>query len=46
VLPAANSEAAASVLWFAAIEGIKRNQDLADLSPPKQAPEAKPTAIT
>ena len=32
-LPAAETETAPSVLWFAAIQGIKRNQDLADLAP-------------
>ena len=32
-LPAADTETAPSVLWFAAIQGIKRNQDLADLAP-------------
>ena len=31
-LPAAESETAASILWFAAIQGIKRKQDLVDLA--------------
>jgi 4-hydroxybenzoate polyprenyltransferase len=30
--PAAETETAASILWFAAIQGIKRKQDLADLA--------------
>ena len=30
---AAEMETAPSILWFAAIQGIKRNQDLADLAP-------------
>ena len=33
VLPTADKETAPSILWFAAIQGIKRNQDLADLPP-------------
>jgi len=32
-LPAAETETAPSVLWFAAIQGIKRKQDLAHLAP-------------
>src|SRR4029077_5620028 len=32
-LPAVEAETAPSVLWFAAIQGIKRKQDLADLAP-------------
>src|SRR5580692_9535074 len=32
-LPAAETETAASILWFAAIQGIKPKQDLADLAP-------------
>ena len=32
-LSAAEAETAASVLWFAAIQGIERNQDLANLAP-------------
>jgi hypothetical protein len=33
VLPAAEMETAPSVLWFAAVQSVKRNQDLADLAP-------------
>ena len=32
-LSAAEAETAPSVLWFAAIQGIECNQDLADLAP-------------
>ena len=32
-LPTADTETAPSVLWFAAIQGIKRKQDLAVLAP-------------
>ena len=33
LLPTADAETALSILWFAAIQGIKRKQDLAGLAP-------------